>query len=303
MRAIIASLAQASAARRHPVDSATPPRSLSARKRAASVTPEALLDWTWRAAALLFGLLVGSFANVCIHRLPLRLSVVRPGSRCPHCESAIRAWQNVPVLSFLLLGARCARCRAPISWRYPLVEALNGALWLALAWQHGMQVRAGVLMVLATALIVLALIDLDHQILPDVITLPGIVAGLVVSGLPGWPVGWLEAGLTAAGGYLAFAAVAESWKRLRGIEALGQGDWKMAAMLGAFLGWQQLLLVVFLASFLGALVGLVLIARHGGDLRRAVPLGTFLSLAALVALFVGQPLLAWYRGLYAPYGS
>lgn len=267
------------------------------------MTPEALVEWAWRGSALLFGLLVGSFANVCIHRLPLGQSVVQPRSRCPHCAGTIRAWQNVPVLSFLALGGRCALCRAPIAWRYPLVEALNGALWLALAWQHGPQPRAAVLMVLATALVVLALIDLEHQILPNVITLPGVAAGLLASLLPDWPVGTLEAALTAIAGYLVFAAIAETWKRLRGIEALGQGDWKMAAMLGAFMGWQQLLLIVFLASLLGALVGLALIARQGGDLRRAVPLGTFLSLAALVALFVGQHLLAWYRGLYGPFGT
>lgn len=262
-----------------------------------------VVAWAWPGIALVFGLLVGSFANVCIHRLPQGQSVVSPRSRCPHCGAAILAWQNIPVLSFLLLRGRCARCRAPIGWRYPLVEALNGALWGALAWQYGLQPRAGVLMVLATALVVLALIDLDHQILPNVITLPGILAGLLASTLPDWPVGWLEAILTAAGGYLGFAAVAEVWKRWRGIEALGQGDWKMAAMLGAFLGWQHLLLIVFLASFLGALVGLALIARQGGGLQRAVPLGTFLSLAALVALFVGRPLLDWYAGLYGPYGA
>lgn len=249
-------------------------------------------------ASLAFGLLLGSFANVCIHRLPQGQSVVTPGSRCPRCAAPIRAWQNVPVLSYVLLRGRCAACRAPISPRYPLVEAANGMLYLGLAAQFGPTPANLVRMLLVTALVVLALIDADHQILPDVITLPGIALGVAASFVPGWGVGWLQALLAALGGFLIFAAVGLAWERLRGIEALGRGDWKLAAMLGAFLGWQELLLVVFLGSLGGTVVGLAGMARSGHDLQQRLPFGTFLGLAAIAVLFVGQPLIDWYGALW-----
>ncbi len=248
--------------------------------------------------SLAFGLLFGSFANVCIHRLPEGRSVIWPGSSCPRCGAPVRAWQNVPVLSYLLLRGRCASCRVFISPRYPLVEAANGLLWLGLALQHGPAPATVVRMLFVTALVVLALIDAEHYILPDVITLPGVLAGLLATLVPGWLVGWREALLTALGAYTAFALLAYGWRRLRGIEALGQGDWKMAAMLGAFLGWHQLLLVVFLASLWGTLVGLVAMAlSREHDLRTRLPLGTFLGLAGITAVFVGRPMLDWYAAL------
>lgn len=250
------------------------------------------------AVSLAFGLLVGSFANVCIHRLPEGRSVVSPGSSCPRCGTALRAWQNVPLLSYLVLRGRCASCRAPISPRYPLVEAANGLLWLGLAMQQGPTPATLVRMLFVTALLVLALIDVEHYILPDVITLPGVVAGGLATLVPGWGLGWPEALLTALGAYASFALLAYAWRRLRGIEALGQGDWKMAAMLGAFLGWHQLLLVVFLASLWGTLVGLaVLLLSREHDLRSRLPLGTFLGLAGITAVFAGRPLLALYAAL------
>jgi len=252
----------------------------------------------WEVGALLAGLVAGSFANVCIHRLPRGGSVIHPRSHCPRCGAAIRAWQNVPVLSWLLLGRRCASCREPISWRYPAVELTNGLVWLALAVLRGPSPAALVAMPLATALLVLALVDLDHQILPNVITLPGTALGLVASGaLPG-PPSLLEAALAAAGGYLALAAVAKLYEKTRGVEGLGQGDWKMAAMLGAFLGWQQLLLTVFLASLAGTAVGLVMIALARGSGRTALPLGTFLGAAGIAVLLAGRPLIAWYGSLF-----
>jgi leader peptidase (prepilin peptidase)/N-methyltransferase len=252
--------------------------------------------WEW--SALVLGLLVGSFANVCIHRLPRRESVGRPPSSCPRCGARIRPWDNVPVLSYLVLRGRCRRCRAPISMRYPLVEAANGAAWLGLALLKGPTPRTFVMMALVTALIVLSLIDLEWQILPNVITLPGVVVGLLASLLPG-PPGLLGALAAAAGGYLALMALALAWKRLRQVDALGQGDWKMTAMLGAFLGWQGMVLTVFLASLLGTLVGVGLMAFGGRTSQHKLPLGTFLGLAGIVVVFVGEPLLAWYRGLLA----
>jgi len=261
-------------------------------------------DWSlllrtpaFETTALLLGLVVGSFANVCIHRLPRGQSVVHPPSRCPACGAGIKAYDNLPVVGWLLLSGRCRSCRAPISWRYPLVEAANGLLWLALALAHGPSLRALVEMGLVSALLVLALIDLEHQLLPDVITLPGIAIGVGASFLPGSPVRPLTAVLAAAGGYLAFAAVAKAYEKTRGVEGLGQGDWKLAALLGAFLGWQKMLLTVLLASVAGTAVGLLVIALKGRDMRYALPLGTFLGAAGVLAVFVGDSLLAWYRGL------
>jgi leader peptidase (prepilin peptidase)/N-methyltransferase len=260
-------------------------------------------DWSlllrtpaFEVTALLLGLVFGSFANVCIYRLPLGLSVVHPPSRCPACGTLIKAYDNLPVLGWLVLRGRCRACRAPISWRYPAVEATNGLLWLALAWLHRATPRTFVEMALVTALLVLSLIDLEHQILPDVITLPGTAAGLLASLLPGPPAP-LESVLTAAGAYVGFAAIARAALWYYGQEALGQGDWKMAALLGAFLGWRALLVTVFLACLTGALVGLTLIALGRGSRTTKIPLGTFLGLAGIAAVFAAAPAIAWYSGL------
>jgi leader peptidase (prepilin peptidase)/N-methyltransferase len=246
--------------------------------------------------ALLVGLVVGSFANVCIHRIPLRRSVVTPRSRCPRCDAPIRAADNVPVLSYLALRGRCRACGSPISARYPLVEAANATMYFALARLMGPTPATAVTMALVTALLVLSLIDYDHHLLPNVITLPGIGVGLAASLLPGPPTP-LAAAAAAAGGYLALFAVAKAYERTRGIEGLGQGDWKMTAMLGAFLGWQKLLLTVFAATLGGTVVGLGLMALGGRTSRHPLPLGTFLGIAGIAVVFAGQPVLDWYRGL------
>jgi leader peptidase (prepilin peptidase)/N-methyltransferase len=179
------------------------------------------------------------------------------------------------------------------------VEALNGLLYLALAVTSEPGATAAVRMAFATALVILALIDLEHFILPNVITLPGILVGLLASFLPDAPLAPLEAAASAAGGYLMLALVGVGYQKLRGIEGLGQGDWKMVAMLGAFLGWRATLVTILLASVLGAIVGIAVGLRRGGDVRRQrVPLGTFLALAALIVLFAGQRILAWYGGFF-----
>ncbi len=265
--------------------------------------------------ALVLGLIVGSFANVCIYRLPRErepavgrlarfrdllqqaFSVVHPGSHCPACGAAIRPWDNVPVISWLVLRGRCRSCRAPIAPRYPLVEAANGALWLGLALQQGPRLTTLVAALLVTALLILMLIDLEHQLLPDVITLPGTALGLAASFLPGWRVGPLSAFVAAASGYLCFAALAWAWKRWRGVEALGQGDWKLAAMLGAFLGSQELLLLVLLASTAGSLVGVAAILLGRGGWQSRLPFGTFLGAAGIVVVFWGEALLSAYRAV------
>jgi leader peptidase (prepilin peptidase)/N-methyltransferase len=252
--------------------------------------------WEWTALAL--GLIVGSFANVCIHRVPRRESLGMPPSHCPRCQARIRPWDNIPVLSYLLLRGRCRACRAWISARYPAVEAANGAAYFALAALMGPSFRTLAMMAFVTALIVLTLIDLEHQVLPNVVTLPGIAVGLGASFLPGSPIGPVESLASAAGGYLVLAAFGMAWTRLRGEEAMGMGDWKMAAMLGAFLGWRRLVLTVFLGSMLGSLVGLLLIGFWGGSGRTKIPFGTFLGLGAIAAVFVGDFLIAWYGGFF-----
>lgn len=271
--------------------------------------------------ALPFGLIVGSFANVVIHRLPLGESVVFPPSRCPKCRAAIRPWQNLPVISWILLRGRCASCREPISARYPAIESLHGLGFALIVWTFGPQPFTLVLLLFFFAMTVLAFIDWDHQILPDVITLPGILVGVAGSLLPGALIGWKEAGLAAVFGYAAFFLVAEGYARLRGIEGLGQGDWKLAAMMGAFLGVQRLMLAVFLASLSGMTYGLIEAWRQRREELRLpapaegaevpplpaepvpigkfkLPFGTFLAACALFVLFWGDPILIWYASFF-----
>ena len=252
--------------------------------------------WKWSALAL--GLIVGSFANVCIHRLPApavgrHASLRLPALRRADPSLGQRARAELP---------RAPRPLPPLPGpdlaRYPLVEAANGAAYFALAALMGPHVRTVAMMALVTALIVLSLIDLEWQILPNVITLPGVAVGLLASFLPG-PPSTLGALAAAAGGYLALMALALAWKRFRHVDALGEGDWKMTAMLGAFLGWQGMVLTVFLASVMGTLVGVALIVFAGRTREHKLPLGTFLGLAGIAVVFVGDPLLAWYRGLLA----
>jgi leader peptidase (prepilin peptidase)/N-methyltransferase len=215
----------------------------------------------------LFGLIVGSFANVCIHRIPLEQSIVFPASRCPKCQSRIAPWHNLPVVSWLFLFGRCASCREPISLRYPVVEAIHGAGFVGVVHNFGLSPFTPVLLFFFTSMIVLALIDWDHQILPDVITLPGIVVGLATTFVPGALVTFKESALSALLGFIAFFLVANGYSKVRGIEGLGMGDWKLAAMMGAFLGARPLLVTVFLGSLTGMTYGIVQALR----LRRLDP--------------------------------
>jgi leader peptidase (prepilin peptidase)/N-methyltransferase len=251
--------------------------------------------WEWFALAL--GLIVGSFANVCIYRIPAGLSVVAPRSRCPACLLAIRSLDNIPVLSWLALRGRCRSCRSPIAARYPAVEAANGLLYMGIAARMGVSLAAVLAMAFATLLLVLSLIDLDHHLLPDVLTLPGIVFGLAASLLRS-PPSLVEAGLSALGGYLALGLLARVAEWHYGEEALGQGDWKMVAMLGAFMGAKPTLLAVLLGTMAGAILGLGLVAFGGRSGRTRLPLGTFLGLGGIATLLAGQPLLRWYGAFF-----
>lgn len=254
---------------------------------------------TTAAMALLgaFGLAVGSFLNVCIHRIPRGESIAWPGSRCPSCGAAIRWFDNIPVLSYVALGGRCRRCRAPIAVKYPLVELAAMLLFLAHAWVIGWQPLLVVRLAFSGALIVLFVIDLEHQMLPNRITLPGIAIGFAAS-LWLWP-GWRDSLLGILLGAGILWGIAEAYFRVRREEGLGMGDVKMLAMIGAFLGWQQVLVTLVLSSVAGSLVGVALIVAGRGTMKYALPFGTFLALAAAAASLVGPEIVAWYVSLYA----
>ena len=243
-----------------------------------------------------FGLIVGSFLNVCIYRLPRRESVVWPASRCTACSRALAWHENVPVAGWLALRGRCRTCREPVSAMYPIVELITGVVFAGGFLVYGLTPLLAVRLAFACAMIVLFVIDLQHRILPNSITLPGIVAGLVASVF--LPPGWLPAVIgTLAGGGVLFA-IAEAYYRVRGVEGLGMGDVKMLAMIGAFLGWQQMLVTLILASFAGSVVGVAILAGRRGGMKAALPFGTFLAVGAIVAAVAGDALLEWYLGFY-----
>ena len=261
----------------------------------------------WEFAAAALGLIVGSFANVCIHRIPLGQSIGFPPSRCPGCGSAIKPWDNIPVLSYLVLRGRCRNCAAPISPRYPLVEAANAIAYWGVAVVYGPTLAAAIAMPLVTALLVLSLIDLDHQILPDVITRPAVALGIAVSlavhrtGLVDGTTdtliagtAWWEAPAAALAGYVGFALVAWAGRKYYGQVALGRGDWKLAAMVGAFLGFKGLVLTVFIGSFFGTLIGISMVLLRKANRMTPIPFGTFLGAAGIAVVLVGAPMWRWY---------
>ena len=247
------------------------------------------------APVAVLGLIVGSFLNVCIYRLPRRESVVWPASRCTRCQRALSWYENIPVVSWLVLRARCRTCGERISWIYPLIEVCSALLFVAVYMLYGPTLLGGARLLFACALLVLFAIDLEHQILPNAITLPGIAAGLALSLVT--PPGWRDALIgIVLGGAIPYA-IAEAYFRLRGVEGLGMGDVKMLAMIGAFLGWKLMLVTLVLASLAGSIVGLGFIAAGYGR-RYALPFGTFLAVGAGVAVMAGETLLAWYLSYY-----
>jgi leader peptidase (prepilin peptidase) / N-methyltransferase len=239
------------------------------------------------------GLLVGSFLNVCIHRLPIRESLLWGRSHCPACARQIRAWENVPVLSWLWLRGRCAGCRAPIPIKYPLVEIATALVFALSAWLFGPSPLLAIRLIFSAAMIVLFMIDLEHRILPNVITVPGIVLGLGFSLIEA--PGFRDALIGAVGCSLALWGTGEVVSRVLGKEALGFGDVKMVAMMGAFLGWQLTLVALFLASMLGSVIGIAIVALTR-DRDYQIPLGSFLAVGAIAAGAVGDSIVAWYVG-------
>lgn len=242
------------------------------------------------------GLVVGSFLNVCIYRLPRGESIVKPPSHCTMCGRTLRWFENVPVVSCMMLRGRCRTCGEPISLMYPAVELATSALFLTQYWQLGWQPLLAVRLAFSGAMIVLLLIDLQHRVLPNVITVPGVIVGLVVSVFVN--PGWVDALVGAVVGVGSLLAIAEAYFRVRGKEGLGMGDVKMLGMIGAFLGWQLMLVTLLIASLLGSLIGVALIALKWGDSQYALPLGSFLAIGAIMSMVIGESLIAWYSSFY-----
>jgi leader peptidase (prepilin peptidase)/N-methyltransferase len=266
------------------------------------------------ALALIFGIVIGSFLNVCIARLPQGVSIAVPRSFCPHCKTPIAWYDNIPVLSYLILAGRARCCRKPISARYPFVELVSGLVSVLLYLKFGFGLEWLIFFFFSGALIVLAFIDIDHRILPDPITLNGIWVGLIVSvylaqpsPLAGMLLRWLGfssvdprlvalfasiLGMVAGGGLLWL--VGEAFFRLRGVEGLGFGDVKMMAMVGAFLGAPLTLLTMMVGSLTGSVIGLLWIRVQGKDRQYELPFGTFLSFAAILAVLYGEDIIRVY---------
>ena len=241
--------------------------------------------WFNLVASAAFGAMLGSFLNVCIYRIPRRISVVFPPSACPHCGRRIAFYDNVPVLGWVWLGGKCRACRAPISPRYPAIEALTAGLFVFLTWRYGPTWELIPAIYFAAAMVVVTLIDFDAMIIPDAITLSGVPLGLLASFVT--PVTFVGALIGAAVGFVFLYAVARGYEKIAGIDGMGGGDIKFAAMLGAFLGWQGVLLTVFLAAGLGAVTGAALMILRRGGRRTMLPFGTFLAPVALAVYLWG----------------
>ena len=243
--------------------------------------------------AFIFGVIVGSFLNVCIYRLPTHQSVVAPSSHCPFCKQPIAFYDNIPILSFIILRGKCRKCGDSVSYQYPLVEFLAGSLSLILMQKCGLSLNYAVYFIFTAALLVVTFIDLRHQIIPDSISLPGIVFGLVSSAfLPNLTFLDSLIGIAAGGGSLLL--VAGGYYLFTKKEGMGLGDVKLLAMMGAFLGWKSILFIIMVGSLSGALVGITVMLTKKKDRKYAIPFGPFLSLGALSYLLYGQEIIRWY---------
>ena len=269
------------------------------------------------------GAIIGSFLNVVIHRLPREESIVFPNSRCPACQASIRPWDNIPVISYLILRGRCRACQASISPRYPAVEALTALLYGLVFLRDGVTAALPFDLVFVTAMIALVFIDSEHMILPDAITYPGMVFALgarlavpylmgqpyfddlepllggLLAGWPMWAASLVGALLGALAGGGSLWLMGWTWERLRGIEAMGLGDVKMMLMVGAYLGWRLTVLTIFLAVLSGSLTGLTLMVwRRERNMQMLLPFGIFLGIGSIIALLVGARIVNWYAGQF-----
>jgi leader peptidase (prepilin peptidase)/N-methyltransferase len=251
----------------------------------------------------IFGSVVGSFLNVCIYRIPRNISIIIPSSRCPSCDNPIKPWDNIPILSYIFLGGRCRACKARISFRYPLVESLNAVFYVLILWRFGFGWHTLVYFVFCSSLIVISFIDLDFQIIPDVITLPGIPIGIIFGSflllnpfMRNLSLGIKSSLIGAFIGFGLFYLVAVIGLRIFKKEAMGGGDIKLMAMVGGFLGWKGVILTTFLGSLSGAIVGVLVILFKGKERGSRIPFGPFLALGSVITLFYGQEIFYWYLG-------
>jgi leader peptidase (prepilin peptidase)/N-methyltransferase len=246
--------------------------------------------------ALVTGMIVGSFLNVCICRMPKGESVVFPPSHCPQCDYRIRWYDNIPLVSYLVLRGKCRGCGMHISIQYPLVELLNGLLTLALFLRFGPTLPFLVLFLFCSALVVITFIDLEHQIIPDEISLPGIVIGFICSFFLPY-ISWLNSllGILLGGGSLLLVAYGYQW--LTGKEGMGGGDIKLLAMMGAFLGWKSILFIIFASSLVGSVIGITIMLVQKKDSKLAIPFGPYLAFGAVLYIFFGGQIIHWYLSM------
>lgn len=244
----------------------------------------------------IFGMCIGSFLNVCIYRLPTSKSIADPPrSTCPTCNSPIPWYDNIPVFSYIWLKGRCRNCDARISFRYPLVELMNGIVAVALLFKFGLSLESLVYFVFISSLIVITFIDLDHQIIPDIITLPGIPMGLAASfALPTISFKASVLGLVLGGGSLWF--VAWAYHLITHRDGMGGGDIKLLAMIGTITGWKGVIFTIFASSLIGSCVGITMMLIKKKNVKFAIPFGPFLSTGAIIYVFFGSSIIAWYLG-------
>ncbi|MEP6946600.1 MAG: prepilin peptidase [Acidobacteriota bacterium] len=283
---------------------------------------EALLglpEWVGYAFIFVLGAAIGSFLNVVIYRVPHEMSVVLPNSACPNCKTAIKPYDNIPVVSWLILGGKCRSCKLPIAWRYPAVELLTAVVFCVVYWQFGMTPYLPVAIIFSAVLIALVFIDAEHMILPNVITYPLFIFALLVrvvfpiafadnyfsdmafapltalAGYPAWVVSLAGAVLGALVGGGSLWLVGEIWKKLRGVDAMGLGDVKLLFGIGALLGWRLTILTIFVGAFTGAIVGVsMILVRKDRDMQTQIPFGIFLGIGSFIAMLFGEQMIAWY---------
>jgi len=243
--------------------------------------------------SIIFGAIIGSFLNVCIIRLPREESIITPGSHCPHCNNPIKFYDNIPLISYLLLRGRCRHCKKSISLQYPLIEGVTAISSLLLFLRYGPSLSYLFYFSFVAALTIMTVIDLYHQIIPDVISLPGIGVGLLGAlVIPHITFFNSLMGILLGGGSLFVVATLYQWLFKR--EGMGGGDVKLLAMIGAFLGWDAVILTILFSSLIGSITGVFIMVLKGKDFKYAIPFGPFLSLGALIALFYKSEILSWY---------
>jgi leader peptidase (prepilin peptidase)/N-methyltransferase len=244
----------------------------------------------------IFGAIAGSFLNVCIYRLPRDESLLFPSSHCPNCGKPVKLYDNIPILSYVILMGKCRHCKKVISARYPIVETLSGLLSMALVMKYGLTLHFLLLLLFVFSLIIITFIDLDYQIIPDILSIPGILAGIGASFfIP--RAYWIDSifGILLGGGFLFIIAVTYKWVTNR--EGMGGGDIKLLAMVGAWLGWKAIPFILFSSSFIGALIGGISLLSARKSLRYKIPFGPFISIASIIYIFFGLEIINWYISL------